>query len=82
VQDLRSLRSHLTHLHAYHWQPDPTERRPLAEGAARWQEFLDVAATVPGDRYAMLEYVEGDAPANFLRDAATLRSWLSPAAAG
>jgi 3-dehydroshikimate dehydratase len=82
VKDLRSLRPQLTHLHVYHWRPDPTERRPLAEGAARWREFFDVAATAPGDRYAMLEYVEGDAPASFLRDAATLRSWLSPGAAG
>jgi sugar phosphate isomerase/epimerase len=81
VKDLRSLRPQLTHLHVYHWRPDPTERRPLAEGAARWREFFDVAATAPGDRYAMLEYVEGDAPASFLRDAATLRSWLSPGAA-
>lgn len=77
VSDLRRLLPHLTHLHVYHWRPASTDRRPLAEGAERWRAFLNVAATVPGDRYAMLEFVEGDAPANFLRDAATLKSWLS-----
>lgn len=77
MKDLRSLLPWLTHLHVYHWRPVSTERLPLTDGAGRWRAFLDVAATAPGDRYAMLEFVEGDAPANFLRDAATLKSWLS-----
>ena len=77
VKDLRSLLHHLTHVHVYHWRPASTDRLPLVEGADRWRAFLDVAATAPGDRYAMLEFVEGDSPANFLRDAATLKSWLS-----
>jgi 3-dehydroshikimate dehydratase len=76
VQDLRSLLGHLTHVHVYHWRPASTDRLPLAEGAGRWREFLRVAATAPGDHYAMLEFVEGDAPENFLRDAATLKAWL------
>lgn len=78
LQDLRSLLLWLTHVHVYHWRPAPMERLPLAAGAERWRSFLDLAATAPGDRYAMLEFVEGDAPASFLRDAATLKSWLSP----
>jgi 3-dehydroshikimate dehydratase len=31
----------------------------------------------PGDRYALLEFVQGDDTAAFLRDAATLREWLA-----
>jgi 3-dehydroshikimate dehydratase len=77
VKDLRSLLPHLTHVHVYHWRTASTDRLPLAAGAERWRTFLQVAATAPGDRYAMLEFVEGDAPANFLRDAATLKRWLS-----
>ena len=76
LADLRSLLPRLTHVHVYHWRPASTERLPLADGAARWREFLDVTAGAPGDRYAMLEFVAGDAPENFLRDAATLVSWL------
>ncbi len=78
LQDLRSLLPRLTHVHVYHWRPGSTDRLPLADGVARWGNFLELAATAPGDRYAMLEFVEGDAPVSFLRDAATLKSWLSP----
>jgi 3-dehydroshikimate dehydratase len=66
----------LSHLHVFHWHP-VRERRPLAEGAERWALFLQRAAAVPGDRYAMLEFVEKDSPENFLSDAATLKSWLA-----
>ena len=78
LADLHSLLPRLTHVHVYHWRPASTVRLPLADGGARWRSFLELAATAPGDRYAMLEFVEGDAPASFLRDAATLKNWLSP----
>ena len=76
VAGLRLLAPRLTHLHVYQWRT-VKERRPLAEGAERWRKFLAAAAAIPGDRYAMLEFVAGDAPENFLRDAATLRAWLT-----
>ena len=79
LHDLRRLLPWLTHVHVYHWRSvTPIEKRPLEEGADRWRQFLDLALTVPGDRYALLEFVEGDAPENFLRDAATLKRWLTP----
>ena len=78
VRDLRSLLPVVTHLHLYHWHPASTVRLPLADGAERWREFLAIAAGAAGDRYAMLEFVERDAPECFLRDAATLKSWLIP----
>jgi sugar phosphate isomerase/epimerase len=78
LRDLGNLLPRLSHVHVYHWRGPAMERLPLTAGAERWRSFLELAATAPGDRYAMLEYVEGDAPANFLRDAATLKSWLSP----
>ncbi len=78
LRDLRSLLPRLTQVHVFHWRTGTTDRLPLADGAARWRSFLDLAVTAPGDRYAMLEFVEDDAPANFLRDAATLKSWLNP----
>ena len=48
----------------------------MSAGALRWQKFLQAAQEVPGDRYAMLEFVKDDEPENFLRDAATLHEWL------
>ncbi len=65
----------LSHVHVFHWET-VRNRRPLAEGAARWAKFFRRIATVPGDRCAMLEFVEADAPECFLRDAATLKQWL------
>ncbi len=77
MADLRSLLSRLSNVHVYHWRPASTDRLPLADAAARWRDFLAVAAEAPGDRYAMLEFVERDAPECFLRDAATLRALLA-----
>lgn len=65
----------LSHVHVFHWET-VRNRRPLAEGADRWAKFLRRIAAAPGDRYALLEFVEADAPASFLRDAATLTAWL------
>ncbi len=65
----------LSHVHVFHWET-VRNRRPLAEGAERWARFLRRIAAVPGDRYAMLEFVEADAPESFLRDATTLKQWL------
>ena len=64
----------LNHLHVFHWAAGNfNDRRPLAEGAAEWREYFQVAAAA---RFALLEYVRGDEPAQFLADAATLRSLL------
>ena len=76
VAGLGLIGPRLSHLHVFHWHP-VRERRPLAEGAERWALFLRRAEAVPGDRYAMLEFVEKDSPENFLSDAATLKSWLA-----
>ena len=77
LDGLQKLAPRLAHLHVYHWEATPQNRRPLAEGTERWRKFLAAAATIPGDRSAMIEFVENDAPENFLRDAATLQNWLN-----
>jgi sugar phosphate isomerase/epimerase len=75
VEAIGQLSQRLSHLHVYHWD-SVKERCPLSVGAERWQKFIQAALEVPGDRYAMLEFVKDDEPENFLRDAATLREWL------
>lgn len=70
----------LTNLHVYHW--DGGERRPLEEGADDWAAYLRAAAAVPGDRYAMLEFVRDDDPARFVEDAATLKRLVAAANGG
>lgn len=73
---LRAVLPRVSNAHVFHWWPTAAERRPLAEGEARWAEFLRELATLPGERFALLEFVQDDSEAAFLRDAATLRSWL------
>lgn len=65
----------LAHVHVFYWQPG-TRRRPLAEGEKRWRQYLSILHGVPGDRYALLEFVKDDDPGQLRRDAATLRAWL------
>lgn len=72
--ELAPLLPWLNHLHVFQWKDGNfNDRRPLVEGAAEWRGYLREA--VPA-RFALLEYVAGDDPENFLRDAGTLRSWL------
>ncbi len=80
--ELRELGRRLSHLHVYEWA-SATDRRSLAEGAARWTEVLAAAAAgaLADDRvehrYAFLEFVADDAVDALRRDAATLRAWLA-----
>lgn len=74
--DLRALLPDLANLHVFAWNPDRT-RLPLAAHQAQWATWLAVAAEAAGDRYASLEFVPGDDPAQVLTDAATLHALLN-----
>jgi 3-dehydroshikimate dehydratase len=67
----------LSHVHVFHWGADTSTRYALAEGTEAWRCYLAKVATIGGEHHALLEFVPGDAPDAFLRDAATLRSWLA-----
>ena len=84
MAELERVLPHLAHVHAFHWLdlPDREDRRVLAEGEADWQRYLRVAAEAPAmpndvPRFAMLEFVRSDEPAQLAEDAATLRRWLA-----
>jgi sugar phosphate isomerase/epimerase len=81
ADELRAVAPDVSHVHLFQWEPDG-ERRPLAEGAATWPSLLGtpLGERWTGDRYAFLEFVRGDEPAQLVEDAATLRSWLGGAA--
>lgn len=74
---LESVLPRVSNLHVFHWWPTSTDRHPLAEGEERWTRFLSLIRQAPGDRHALLEFVQGDEPAAFLRDAETLKRWLA-----
>lgn len=72
AESLRELLPHLSHLHVFHW--DESGKRPLSEGEMAWREYFSLAENHA--KWALLEFVENDDPQNFLRDAATLKSWI------
>jgi sugar phosphate isomerase/epimerase len=77
--EVTGLAPRLSHLHVYEWV-DATDRRPLADGAARWRAVLGALDAAPRSRVAFLEFVAADDPRQLEADAATLHELLGAAA--
>lgn len=79
---LTAIQERLAHLHVFHWKdtPEGRVREPLAAGERDWAEYLRVAGSSTRDHAALIEFVRGNSPDQFLEDAATLRRWLQPTA--
>jgi len=71
----------LSHIHVFSWRVEDgqTIRLPLSDYANQWQEYMARVDGLGGERFALLEFVRDDDPAQFLDDAATLRGWLPTA---
>ena len=82
LEELAAVRPRLSHLHVFSWGTGFDDRQPLADGAGVWERALEEPSgpdpwTDGGrERYAFLEYVLDDDPANLPGDAVTLRTWL------
>ena len=77
---LRLLLPFVSNLHVFQWGPCGfNDRRPLREGAGRWNSLLRILAMTGLTHYVLLEYVAQDSPSSFLRDAQTLRDCLHAA---
>jgi sugar phosphate isomerase/epimerase len=75
---VRGMLPWLRHVHCFHWQyAERVIRRPLAEGAADWRAYLAVVRETGRAHDVLIEFVAGDDPAQFRRDAATLHGWLA-----
>ncbi|SFL68543.1 Sugar phosphate isomerase/epimerase [Paenibacillus sp. 1_12] len=70
-QDLRAVLPWLANIHVFQWEPGV--RKPLAEGAKEWSDYISIIREAPGQRYAMLEFVKDDDPQQFLADAGILK---------
>ncbi|MEI6970311.1 MAG: TIM barrel protein [bacterium] len=75
LASLNGLAPFLANLHVFHWL-DTWERRPLAEGAGMWEDYLRAAIAAPvttgSARWALLEFVCDDDPASLAVDAGVL----------
>ena len=67
----------LSNVHVFTWGSNH-ERFHLAHGSEPWRQYLQKIAPVPGDRFALLEFLKDDDPQQFLADAQTLKQWLQP----
>jgi len=77
-ESLQSVLPRLANLHVYHWE-NFNNRFPLADGFDEWQKYFSIANDgVP--RWALLEFVKDDDPANLQKDAAVLNQLLRPLA--
>lgn len=75
LRDLRAVLPYVTHVHVFQWQlvDGAVVRLALAD---EWRSYLDLLKGSAQPRYALLEFVAGDAPEQFLADAATLQGML------
>jgi len=76
---LKAVLPWLSHLHVFWWQEEPRKRLPLASGAEEWRKYFHAVASSGKDSYAFLEFVRDDSPECFLKDAGTLKQWLTEA---
>ena len=77
---IEALADKLANVHVFCWQTAPGDKidhRPLAEGQGDWTDYFAEIAAVPGDRWALLEFVRDGSEDHYRRDAATLRKWLA-----
>ena len=77
LQTIDDLLSWIQNLHVFTWHRISGERMALAAGKTDWMQYLQRVEGSKQDRCCMIEFVVDDLPENFLRDAATLKEWLS-----
>ncbi|MBP2474186.1 sugar phosphate isomerase/epimerase [Crossiella equi] len=78
LAEVHALMPELVTAHVFSWGPGGfRDRLPLADRADLWRPVLAELASDGADRYALVEFVPDDSPTVFLRDAATLRHWIS-----
>lgn len=78
LDGLNQMKPRLSHIHVFAWatKDGKVDRLPLWAGEAEWNDYLKHVKELPGERYAMLEFVKDDAEASFLADAKTLLEWI------
>ncbi len=76
---IEALADKLANVHVFHWLTAPGDKidhHPLAEGQGNWMDYFAEIAAIPGDRWALLEFVRDGSEENYRRDAAMLRQLL------
>lgn len=79
LDGLRAIADRLTNIHAFTWtvSDGKVQRELLDVGQQVWMNYLQQAASLEGEHFALIEFVKDDLPENFLTDAETLKRWLT-----
>ena len=75
LEGLHAVLPWLTHLHVFSWEQDGSRLR-LTTGEAPWRERFEIVHSTGREHYALIEFVQQNAPEAFLDDAATLKRWI------
>ena len=73
MKSLMSVLDRLSNVHVFHWGPEGgKDKRALAEGEERWEHFLKPISSLPGERWALMEFVKDGTLQQFREDARVL----------
>lgn len=75
VKSISLLKPYISNIHVFKWN-DRKERFLLSEGK-EWQFYISELNSDINNQSFILEFVKGDSDEIFLKDAATLKTWLS-----
>ncbi len=73
---LKAVLNWIESVHIFHWDSGRASQHPLQEGENVWLPYLEKVAMTGRDHHLMLEFVVDDSPDQFIRDAATLKTWI------
>lgn len=78
IVGLESFLPRLVNIHVFQWTGtiENIHRHPLSEGKDYWTKYFEIVKQKGIDSIALLEFVKGDSPDQFLKDAAILVNLL------
>ena len=80
LDGLKRLGSLVSNIHVYYWgiaEDGSHIRKPLEEGEEEWGKYFGHIKTLPGNRYALLEFVKNDDLEQFRKDAQALKRFIA-----
>lgn len=80
IKAIQMLSSRLSHMHVFSWELPPTggiQRLPFGAHRDQWTMYLSALQALPGDHFALLEFVANDDPEQFMQDAAALQGVIN-----
>lgn len=77
VNSLDYLSKWISNVHVFHWE-DYHNRFSLEKGEKEWLQYLShIQAGSDNAHHYILEFVKDDNPDQFLKDAETLKNWIT-----